>query len=71
MAFLVFRRPKMIEKTYAALILPVKSKSEEKSKLSLLEKKISDFCLQRYFENSEKIIKFNHKIHFEYQYHKK
>ena len=35
MAFLVFRRPKMIEKIYAVLI---KSKSEEKSKLSLLEK---------------------------------
>ena len=59
MAFLVFRRPKMIEKKYAALILAVESKSEEKSTLSLLEKKISDFCLQRYFEKSEKIIKLN------------
>ena len=41
MAFLVFRRPKMIEKKDAALILAVEFKSEEKSSLSPLEKNLA------------------------------
>ena len=40
MTFLIFRRPKMIEKKYAVLILAVEFESEEKSSLSLLEKKL-------------------------------
>ena len=43
MAFLVFRRPKMVEKKDAVLILAVEFKSEEKSSLSLLEKKLAIF----------------------------
>ena len=54
MAFLVFRRPKMIEKKYAALILAVESKSEEKSTLSLLEKKLAIFAYNDISKNQKK-----------------
>ena len=54
MAFLVFRRTKMIEKTYAALILAVESKSEEKSTLSLLEKKLAIFAYNDISKNQKK-----------------
>ena len=54
MAFLVFWRPKMIEKKYAALILAVESKSEEKSTLSLLEKKLAIFAYNDISKNQKK-----------------
>ena len=54
MAFLVFQWPKMNEKKDAALILAVEFKSEEKSRLSLLEKKISNFCLTKFCKKSKK-----------------
>ena len=60
MAFLVFRRPKMIEKKYAALILAVEFKSEEKSSLSILEK--NNFCSKQILGKSIKIVKLNFTI---------
>ena len=62
MAFLVFRRPKMIEKKDAVLILAVEFKSEEKTSLSLLEKKISNFCPKRFLGKSIKIAILNFAI---------
>ena len=54
MAFLVFRRPKMIEKKDAVLILAVEFKSEEKSSLSFLEKILAIFALDNFSENQQK-----------------
>ena len=51
MAFLVSQRPKMIENKDAVLILAVEFKSEEKSSLSHLEKKIAIFALRDFSEN--------------------
>ena len=51
MAFLVFRQPKMIEKKDAVLILAVEFKSEEKSSLSIIEKKLAIFALNNFSEN--------------------
>ena len=59
MAFLVFRWLKFDEKKYAGLILAVESKSEEKSKLSLLEKKLAILAYNDISKNRKKIIKFN------------
>ena len=50
MAFLVFRRLKMIEKKDAVLILAVEFKSEEKSSLSLLGKKLEIFALTDFLQ---------------------
>ena len=44
----------MIEKEYTALILAVESKSEEKSTLSLLEKKLAIFAYNDISKNQKK-----------------
>ena len=54
MAVLVFRRPRMIEKKDAVLILAVEFKSEEKSSLSFLEKILAIFALDNFSENQQK-----------------
>ena len=51
MAFLAFLWLKMNKKKYAALILAVEFKSEEKSSLSPLEKKLAIFAWLNFTKN--------------------
>ena len=51
MAFSAFPLLKMNKKKYAALILAVEFKSEEKSSLSPLEKKLAIFARLNFAEN--------------------